>query len=185
MKRCIPVAFLLLTIGGCGQYTNIPAQVHLKSVDVPAGITYSFDATTKSIVSTVVNPKITLENELGSIGITFDTMTVTYFVASGRNSIPNTGTKADSSTHLRVAIRVPSSQLNRDANGNVNAPGSSGSIELPVISPVVTSWGQTHFAEGNLSVAITLNGTDDASYPRSLDINLPITLSGSVAVPSS
>lgn len=180
VKRYIPLAFLLAAVGGCGQFTNVPAQIHVKSVDVPAAITYAFDATTRTTVATVANPKITLEGELGSIGITYDTMTITYFTANGRNSVPGTGTKTDGSTDIRFSIRVPTSHLNRDSNGIVNAPAASGSVEIPIINPVVTKWGETHFLEGNLSAAVTLNGIDDASFPRSLDINLPIALQGNV-----
>lgn len=180
MKRCIPMALTILATLGCGQFTNVPAQVKLKSVDAPALITYSFDATTRTTVATVTNPKVTFESELGSIGVTYDTMTVTFFTANGRNSIPGTGTKADGSTDLRFTVRIPSSHLNKDANGNITTPGTSGSVELPLLSPVVQQWGQTHFLEGNLSMAIELSGDDDATWPRSLTFTLPISLAGNV-----
>ena len=183
MRRLrFPAAALAAALAGCGNFTNVPAQVFLKSVDVHAKIEYRYDSGIGRVVGLATNPKVTLESQQGSIGITFDEAIVSYFAdPAAKNTISGT---SPSGQAVPTSIRVSSSHLNKDANGNVTAGGSSGSVELAVLTPVISAYGRNAFFSGNPWMLITLNGEDDAGWSRTLEIRLPISLTGSPCAPT-
>jgi hypothetical protein len=152
-KFLLAIAATALTASACGQYTNIPAQIHIAgNSDLTATITYAGSA------ATVKAPKLTLTGEPGSVGATFEKMTVNY----------NSG--EISTTSFPVSFRVDSSAFtNKDG---VVTPGT-GTFELPVISAKVIELGRRQ-SVSNLSATVSLEGTDDAAWPTSLVVNVPI-----------
>jgi hypothetical protein len=180
-QRLALAAGIILVMAGCGFYTNVPAQVHVKTVDVPAKLEYKFDSSLGKVIVVATNPKVTFESLPGSIGITYDEMIVSYRTSDDKTmtDTPAGGLK------IRTTVRVPSSHLVRDTAGNVTAGGNSGSVELGVLSPLVSKFGLTNFDKGNPTMLITLNGEDDARWQHSLTLNLPIQFAGSPACPAN
>jgi hypothetical protein len=149
-----------MIISACGQYTNLPAQYHVSGTsDLIAQISY--DSTKNAIVKL---PKLTIKGEPGSIGATFETMSISY---SG-------GGLANIS--LPVSFRVDSSHF-RDEKDNVIVGG--GTYDLPVVSPRVIEYGKSTSA-ANISATVVLSGSDDANWPTTLQVSIPI-----VFVPSA
>lgn len=143
----------ITVLSACGQYTNIPAQYHIAGTsDLVATITYVGGA------ATVKPPKLVIKGEPGSIGATFEKMTVNY----------NSG--EISTTSFPVSFRVDSSAFT-DSTGKVLVDG--GTFELPVISAKVIELGRRQ-SVNNLSVTVSLEGTDDANWPTALTVSVPI-----------
>ena len=154
------VAVASMTINACGQFTNFPAQYHISDT---SGLTatVSYPLATGTATTGEVNvklPRLVVRGEPGSVGVNFDQMDVSYNVAD------ITAAKSE------ISFRVNSSHF-RDATGNVIVDG--GSIDLPVISPRVIEYGRRQ-TSGNISARVTLSGTDEAGWPTSLQVNVPI-----------
>ncbi|MGE3725229.1 MAG: hypothetical protein AB7I41_06740 [Candidatus Sericytochromatia bacterium] len=163
------VGFFVLAslIGGCGLYTNIPAQIKVSAASessINASVTYTVDQS--RISAEIKNPKIALEGEPGSIGVTYDTITITY--------LPESLSLNPKVVTITGSVRVPSSHQ-FDKEGNVLT--GKGLVELPVISSHVVELGNP-LSQGRInsqiSAKVTLQGQDDAGWPASLDIYVPI-----------
>lgn len=152
-----------LAIGACGQYTNFPAQYHIAGTSsLVATVAYPSNSSgttgTTSSSAVVKLPKLVIKGEPGSVGVNFNQMDIKYNVAD------------ISATTLPISMRVDSSNF-RDTNGTVIA--ESASYDLPVISPKVLDYGKRQ-GIGNISAIVTLSGSDDAAWPVSIDVNVPI-----------
>ncbi|PKL77481.1 MAG: hypothetical protein CVV27_05310 [Candidatus Melainabacteria bacterium HGW-Melainabacteria-1] len=171
---------LATAVSGCGQFTNIPAQIKLSpSENMTATVTYSVDQ--DRISADVKNPKIGLEGEAGSIGVTYTEIGIEYLPAS-LSLNPRTVVIAGS-------IRVPSSHQ--------FVPGTEGTApqlvvgktvtEIPVISSHVVQLGNP-LSQGRInsqiSAKVTLRGTDDAGFPATLEFFVPINFLSS-ALPTT
>lgn len=153
------VALTSMTINACGQFTNFPAQYHIAGTsNLTATVSYPPTGSTGGTGVVAVLPKLVVKGEPGSVGATFDQMDVSY------NTADITASKSE------ISFRVDSSHF-RDNSGNVIVDG--GSIDLPVISPKVIDYGRRQ-SVGNISARVTLSGTDDAGWPTSLQVNVPI-----------
>lgn len=157
---------LATAISGCGNYTNFPAQYHISGTSsLIAKIAYpSAVAGSTASNASVTLPKLSLKGEPGSIGATFEKMDISYSVSD------------ITTTSLPVSFRVDSSNF-RDSAGKVVADG--GTFELPVVNAKVLEYGKRQ-SVNNISALVTLTGTDDASWPTSITVNVPI-----VFLPSS
>lgn len=182
MKIGHRLAGLALTavLAGCGLYTNIPAQIKVGVAEnTTATVTYSVDQ--NRISADVKNPKVTLEGEAGSIGVTYDEITIEYLPPS-LSLNPRTVTIAGS-------IRVPSSHQFGAANtAGVREviPGKT-TTEIPVISSHVVQLGNPLSAgriNSQISAKVTLKGLDDAGFPASIDFFVPINFLSS-ALPTT
>lgn len=174
MKRKLFAGLMAMTLFGCGLYTNIPAQIKMSPTadGLVASVTYQVDQS--NIAAEISNPKLVLEGEPGSIGVTYDTITIDYLPAQ-LNLNPRT-------VRITGSVRVPSShQL--DAENKVTV--GKGEIILPIISSHVVELGNP-LAQGRInsqiSAKVTLEGFDDAGWPARLEIYVPINfLSSSLA----
>jgi hypothetical protein len=159
--------FLASLVAGCGLYTNIPAQIKISpSTDstISASVTYTVDQS--RISAEIKNPKISLEGEPGSIGVTYDTITISY--------LPESLSLNPKVVTITGSVRVASShQFDKDGNVIVG----KGQVELPIISSHVVELGNP-LSQGRInsqiSAKVTLQGVDDAGWPASLDIYVPI-----------
>lgn len=150
----------------CGYYTNVPAQI--KQVSTGEGLSASVNYTVSAaqVAATVKNPKLVLEGEAGSIGVTYDTMKIEY-------QPPNLPLNPISIT-IATSMRVASShQLDKD---NKVTQGR-GEVELPVISSRIVELGNP-LAQSRIntqiSAKVTLSGVDDAGFNSSIDVYVPI-----------
>jgi len=144
----ISTAFLFT--GACGLYTNVPAQYHVSGdSDMVATVTYD---TAKN--ATVKLPKLVIAGEPGSIGVTFNSMSITY----------NTGEVA--AANIPITLRVDSSHL-RDKEGKLEI--GKGSIQIPVVNPRIIEIGRRQ-GVSNIAATISISGNDDAGWPTSFDI---------------
>lgn len=175
LKKKIAGLFFALVLAGCGLYTNIPAQIKIASASdagLKASVTYTVDQ--NRISAEVKNPTLVLEGEPGSIGVTYDTINIEYLPPS-LNLNPRV-------IRITGSLRVPSShQFDKDGNVIVG----KGQIELPVISSHVVELGNPlsqSRINSQISAKVTLEGVDDAGWPASLDVYVPINfLSSSLA----
>lgn len=156
---------LAAAAGGCGLYTNIPAQIKVApSENITATVTYSVDQ--NRISADVKNPKVTLQGEPGSIGVTYNEIAIEY--------LPTSLTLNPRRVVIAGSIRVPSSHQ-FDANNKV-VPAKI-TTELPIISSHVVQLGNP-LSQGRInsqiSAKVTLTGTDDAGFPATLDFFVPI-----------
>jgi hypothetical protein len=152
---------------GCGLYTNLPAQIKVApatDAGIRASVTYTVDQS--RISAEVKNPTLLLEGEAGSIGVTYDSISVEYLPAS-LNINPRV-------IKIAGSVRVASShQFDKDGKTIIG----KGQIELPVISSHVVELGNP-LSQGRInsqiSAKVTLSGVDDAGWPASLDVYVPI-----------
>ncbi len=148
------VGTLGFIISSCGQYTNFPGQFHVSGTsDLVAEISYDSSKNAK-----IKLPKLIIKGEPGSIGATFESMNINY------------GTADISSYNVPVSFRIDSSHF-RDEKDNVVVSG--GTYDLPVISAKVIEYGK-RVNVNNLNATITLTGSDDANWPTTLQIGVPI-----------
>lgn len=138
----------------CGQFTNFPAQYHLdgKESILNGTVVYSKDTVT------VTQPKLIFKGEPGSVGVSFDKATIKYSVGD---------VKANT---LSVSYRIDTSSF-RDKDGNALA--GAGSFELPIINRKVIDVGKT--SSQAIYAEVTLSGIDDAGWPASIDLAVPIS----------
>lgn len=166
LKRGFASLFLMAALAGCGLYTNVPAQIQLDAPPDSIVATVDYKVQQGTITAEIKNPTITLVGEPGSIGVTYDEISIEY-LPSGLNLNPPTVVIAGS-------IRVPSSHQ-FDENGNA-IPGKA-TTELPIISSQVVALGSPNTdgrINSQISAKITLNGTDDAGFPSSYTFFIPI-----------
>lgn len=171
LKQSFYGLILAASLTACGLYTNIPAQIKVVTSDqVSATVTYKVDQ--NQITADVVNPKVSLEGEPGSIGVTYDTITIEY--------LPNNLSIQPNPMVIRTSIRVPSSHQFGENNQVIVGKVVT---EIPVISSNVVQLGNP-LSEGRInsqiSAKVTLSGTDDAGFPASKDIFIPINFLSNV-----
>jgi len=154
----LTVLFLSSFSLSCGQYTNIPAQFRISSdSNLTATISYSSSGVT------VTPAKLVLLGEPGSIGATFEKMTINY----------NTG-ELTNLTAQPVSLRVDSSSFfEKQSDGKIKIDVSKASLELPIISDKVINVGKGQ-TPNNIYAIVSLTGTDDAGWPTSLDVGVSI-----------
>lgn len=185
MKRLLTLIGAALSCASCGLYTNIPAQVHVETV-TPATIDYTIASATQSAVYKETQPTVTLVAEPGSIGVTYDTMAITY---GDRTLAPVSSSDIFPLTQ-RFTVRVESSNYPMDPGGaqpidqtkvgqQINVGKTT--VTLPVITRQVEDYGnkKANYANAGLTAEVTLSGWDDAGFPTSLPpIEIPITFTG-------
>jgi hypothetical protein len=181
-------ALLALTVASvvsaCGQYTNFPARVKIAGESNLVGeVTYTFSGTgtAANATATVKNPKLVLQGEPGSVGVTFDTMRIDY---KGADSLQT------KTVNLNIGLRVDSSHtvVTKFDNGSTNPPNKivptelkigKGQLDLPVVSADVVRLGNPASPNGNfisspITAVVTMSGIDDAGWPSELQFGVPI-----------
>lgn len=165
LRHGIAAVFLASVMGACGLYTNIPAQIKVASTQTPsATVTYKVDQS--KISADVVNPTIALEGEPGSIGVTYDEITIEY--------LPANLSINPRQVVIAGSIRVPSSHQFGENNQVV-----VGRVEtqIPVVSSHVVQLGNPlsqNRVNSQISAKVTLKGTDDAGFESIKELYIPI-----------
>lgn len=162
-----------LLLAGCGYYTNVPAQIKLdvpSDSNITATVTYTVGEGSQ-LSADIHNPKIALTGEPGSIGVSYDSISIKYLPESVSPAVT-----------IRGSIRVPSShQFDENSNivtGRVEA-------EIPVLSSKIVQLGSPLAANritSQISAQVTLSGTDDAGFPASYEFFVPINFLTTSAV---
>lgn len=158
----------LLTLSSCGQFTNLPAQVKLgtssEKIDLGATVTYKIDD--KNIAVEASNPTLILEGEAGSVGVTYNELTIEYLP----KDLP-LGTRV---LTVAVNVRVPSSHK-FDKDGNIVQGRTE--LTIPVVSNQIIGLGDPNAPNrirSQISAKVSLSGTDDAGIFSVFDTFVPI-----------
>jgi hypothetical protein len=183
----VPALFASLATSGCGYYTNIPAQITVLETK-PGRISYSGSISLGTGVTKVDEPEVTLRAEPGSIGATYNKITVTYYridgTAVGSDKLPPL--KLGFTFHVDSS-NFPSNPM--DVGKPIDQSQVGKSIWLgrstfvpPIMTRHVEQYGSVaNGTDGNqagLFAKIELVGSDDANYDASLTFFVPIIFSG-------
>lgn len=179
MKRVLLSLSAALAVAGCGLYTNIPAQIHVSEVK-PATVTYDQADASGGRAAKTEQGQLTLIGDPGSIGATFEEMTIDYLEI---NKAPVAKTELPP-MDLRMSVRVTSSNFPTDikqplqqAAVGVSVQAGTGTVTLPVVTRFVEQYGlRTNV--GALTAQVQLSGFDDAGLPIKLAVYVPIIFHG-------
>ncbi|HEY9723744.1 MAG TPA: hypothetical protein V6D47_17155 [Oscillatoriaceae cyanobacterium] len=188
MKRLLLILGTALSCASCGLFTNVPAQVHVENV-TPGTIDYTIASATQSAVYKETQPTATIVGEPGSIGVTFTTMDVQYADPTNNLTPKPLDSKSVAPLELRFTVRVDSSNYPADPAAaqpidqtkigqQVNVGKTT--ITLPVITRQVETFGdqKLNYGDAGITAEVTLSGTDDAGFPASVQLDIPITFTG-------
>jgi hypothetical protein len=179
LRRALLPLAALLSLSACGFYTAIPAQIHASVT--PGSVAYSAPDATGVLTDKVTQPTLILTGEPGSIGMTFNFMTVDYLGADGK-VITNLAELV-----LRNTIRLEASQYPQDPAGpniDFTKVGTSlhvaqTTVPLPLITRALEIYGSSSGAAPVVTAQMLLSGTDDANFPTPLSgpltVDVPIT----------
>lgn len=198
MMRVLLVSGAAAALGmaGCGWYTNVPAMIHVKSV-VPATVTVEFtkNKTDNVVTAKYTQPEITLESQPGSIGATFKDMRIAYYDASAGTppsvASPSLDIFSGKELYLKAFVRVEPSTMHEDPSKGYlemkDIPDKrliigSGKFVAPVINNHVLEQGDPGKAtrKNLIFCRIVLEGEDDAKWPYSKEVFIPISFVDSV-----
>ncbi|HEY9856469.1 MAG TPA: hypothetical protein V6D05_12080 [Stenomitos sp.] len=163
MKR-IGIIAVVAALSGCGWYTNVPAQVSVVNIE-PATVQVAIEGTKV----TFTNPTVTVQGQNGSIGTTFGTATVSYDKDSGI-----------ASKSMAMSLRVEPTYLKKyptesSTTTDVEFTPGSGKALLPVVDQSVVDALKT---KRSITATVTLLGLDDAQFPTSVTLYVPIVSTG-------
>lgn len=184
MKRTlIAAAATLLSLPGCGWYTNIPAQIAVHSVK-PGRVLYE-PADTRGIREIKVEtPVVTIQGEPGSIGANFSKMSVQYQLSSDTASAKLPALKVGFTFRVDSSVYPVQPTVAKIPQGDVGLSVDVGKreLEFPVITRHVEQWGlETQAPEGNAAMVTAkciCVGVDDANLELQLNVDIPIYFSG-------
>ena len=198
MKYAVLVsgAAIALGIAGCGWYTNVPAMIHVKSVE-PATVTVEFktNKADQAVTATYTNPTITLEGQPGSIGATYKDMRIAYYdrAVSKEPDLnkPMAEVAGGQEAYLKAFVRVePSTQREDPSKGYIEMAGMSekrlisgtAKFVAPIITNEILSLGDPKATtrKSLIFARIVLTGEDDAKWQAVKEIFIPITFVDSV-----
>ncbi|MBU6427891.1 MAG: hypothetical protein KGR26_02665 [Cyanobacteria bacterium REEB65] len=199
MRTALTLGILTAAIGGCGWYTNIPAQITVKSLQ-PASVEYSTTTPSGGSATTtakVTQPVVTLEGEPGSVGVTYTEVSIIYHQPDGggtgqKGTVPssiNGGKPVLTAQNIRVdssAMRTSAASgsvdmvgMDPSAAANQKQPLALGVTEwtAPVVTQDVIAFGKPTGGNtpGQIYAEIVLDGVDDAHFHSTLTLDIPIT----------
>lgn len=183
MKRLLGMGLalgLMASLAGCGWYTNVPGQVHTRSVE-PLVVSYDepgagAQATYKA---TVNQATLTLAGQPGSIGVSFRNLKVRYFVPGSENPAFERSFPID----LRVEPSVYREDPRKDELGTGNWEDGkliigTGQLSLTMlVDRSVLDYGFTK-SNSQLYALLEFTGEDDAKFPQYLEVSVPIAFTG-------
>lgn len=198
MKRTLLLLAIATALGmaGCGWYTNVPAMIHVKSVE-PATVTVEFtkNKTDNVVTAKYTQPTITLESQPGSIGATFKDMRIAYYDRSlgqgpdPKKPMPEIG--GGQELYLKAYVRVEPSTLHEDPSKGYlemkDIPDKrlvigSAKFVAPVITNEVLALGDpaSSTRKSLIFCRVVIEGEDDAKWPYSKEVFIPISFVDSV-----
>ena len=193
MKRLLGMGLVLgvmAPLAGCGWYTNVPAQIHIKSVS-PSSITVNYKEPgtgAKALYdATISDAVLTLAGDPGSIGATFYTVSVKFTDGTnGSNGNPGAATGLNDQA-IDMSFRVEPSVFREDPRkdelGTKNWEDGkliigTGQMSLgAVVNRQVLDYGFKR-TSNVVTALVTLSGYDDAKFPATVTVNVPITFTG-------
>lgn len=185
MRRFITAIFATtLCITGCGYYTNVPAQV--VATVTPARLVYG-EGTASNTVK-ITEPEVSFRTEPGSVGVTYNRITVKYFKIDG------TAVAASDLPPLKLGLtchvdgsQLPSNPLDPAKGINQAAQGKEVwvgrvTVALPIVTRHVEQYGgRTSGPDVNQAgvfAQVQMDGADDAGFDSSITFFVPIIFSG-------
>ncbi|MDB5096005.1 MAG: hypothetical protein JWM80_426 [Cyanobacteria bacterium RYN_339] len=185
MKRFLPIIVAALAaLPGCGYFTNIPAQVVVAEVKA-ASLVYGEGTTANSIK--IDSPEAVLRTDPGSVGVTFNSINVTYYKIDG------TAVAATDLPPLKLGMTChvdgsqypsnpldPANSITQADQGHKVWVGRT-TVTLPIVTRHVEQYGGRTTNDGNqagIFAKIVMNGVDDANFDSSITFFVPIVFSG-------
>lgn len=191
MKRLLGMTLalgLLAPVTSCGWYTNVPAQIHVKSV-MPTGITVTYKPSSDpklTYEATVTDAVLTLAGDPGSIGATFYSVDVKFTDGTAGDGKP-VDAAGLSKQVIDMSLRVEPSVFREDPRKDELDDKNweerkliigTGQMSLgAIVNRQVLDYGFKR-PSNIVNAQITLSGYDDAKFPTSLSVNVPITFTG-------
>ncbi len=192
MKRLLGMTLalgLLAPLSACGWYTNVPAQIHVKSV-APSSITVTYKepgSGAKAIYdATISDAVLTLAGDPGSIGATFYSVDVKFTDGTAGNGEPVEASGLTKQV-IDMSLRVEPSVFREDPRKDElnDAKWEEGKLIIgtgqmslaAVVNRQVLDFGFKR-TSNVVNAQITLSGYDDAKFPTSLTVNVPIVFTG-------
>ncbi len=164
MKR-IGILAVLAALSGCGWYTNVPAQLSVTNIE-PATV----QVTIEGSKATFTNPTVTVQGQNGSLGATF-----------GRADIKYDGDSGIGNKSMAMSLRVEPTYLKKYPRESLTNTqdlefvAGTGKAVLPIVDQSVVD---ALKAKRSVTATVTLMGLDDANYPTSLTLYVPIVSTG-------
>lgn len=180
MKRLLGMGFalsLMVSAPGCGWYTNVPAQIHARSV--PSVIVTYEPGSGTPYKATVNDAVMTLAGQPGSIGASFRNVNVSYYKPGSDDPVFERSFPID----LRVEPSIYREDPRKDELGTGNwREGKliigTGSLPLAMlVDRAVMDFGYTK-ANSQLYALLTFTGEDDAKFPARYEVSVPIVFAG-------
>jgi hypothetical protein len=191
VKRLLGTSLILgvmSALTSCGWYTNVPAQIHVKSV-LPSSITVNYKPSTDAKLTyeaTVSDAVLTLAGDPGSIGATFYSVDVTFTDGTAGNGAPVAATGLTKQV-IDMSLRVEPSVFREDPRKDELDDQhweerkliiGTGQMSLSaIVNRQILDFGFKR-TSNVVTAQITLSGQDDAKFPASLTVNVPITFTG-------
>ncbi len=185
MKRLLGMGLILglmAPLAGCGWYTNVPAQIHVKSIQ-PSAVTVSYAepgaGAKATYAATVGDAVLTLSGDPGSIGASYRSASVSYYAPGNENAVFERTFPID----LRVESSVYREDPRKDELGTGNWTDGkliigTGQVSLPMlVDRAVLDYGFGR-TSGMLYALIRFTGEDDAKFPQNLEVSVPIVFTG-------
>lgn len=185
MKRLLGMGLLvglLAPLTSCGWYTNVPAQIQVKSIE-PSAVTVTYKETDSGAKAaydaTVTDAVLTLSGQPGSIGVSYRNARVDYFAPGSESAVI--------SRSFPIDLRVPPSVYREDPRKDELGTGTwqdgkliIGTGQLTLSMFVDREIIQYGFGSGSkmLYALVTFTGEDDAKFPQSLEVSVPIVFTG-------
>ncbi len=192
---------LALGLPGCGWYTNVPAAINVINIE-PSTVAVEYllskpDGTIKGITAKYTNPTVTMAGQPGSIGATFKNMGIAYYspgagVCCG-NIIPDIN--AGKELRMKAFVRVDSSAMREDYEKGYQEMDPAefqkkrltigqSKFVVPVVTNDVLALAAPAPGKGTrptiIYAQVILEGEDDARWPYTKELFIPITFSDTV-----
>lgn len=178
MVAALGALTLLTWLSGCGWYTNVPAQLHVASID-PSTVSVVFNGTNPPQFT---NPTVTLAGEPGSIGADLSDAAISY-------TDPSKTGNASAITALNmpgqgIGLRVEAAYLKSygttgNTSTNPEFVAGTGKAVLPIVNQRVLDYAkQGDPKPGSVTAYVVLKGLDDAHLPAQVAFFVPVVFSG-------
>ena len=185
MKRLLGMGLvlgLMAPLTSCGWYTNVPAQIQVKSIQ-PSAVTVTYaepGASAKATYTATVGDAIlTLSGQPGSIGVNFRNAAVSYYAPGTEQAVFERSFPID----LRVEASVYREDPRKDELGTGTWEDGkliigTGQLSLPMlVDRAVLDYGFGR-TSSMLYALIRFTGEDDAKFPQNLEVSIPIVFTG-------
>lgn len=177
MKKFFVGASMLLMTAACGPYTNVPAQIHVKSIE-PSSVTVTYKTENNTLSSSFTNPTISFVGEPGSVGAVFSQAKITYYYLDPAKNGAAVAPGSVANQDLDINISIGTSNY-KDPDDSKKIQLGTGAWLAPIVNRAVTDYGADRSSAAKEIVAnIVLIGRDEAWFPITMEISIPINFVG-------